>query len=75
MRPALLPPFSPSSPRLTRALALLARSVSMRKGRGPERIARIVDSPSMPEADAKFQITAQGITDVSDGKADADEDE
>ncbi|TNY16983.1 putative DNA repair protein RAD51 [Rhodotorula diobovata] len=48
--------------------------VSMRKGRGPERIARIVDSPCMPEADAKFQITAQGITDVSDGKGD-DEDE
>ncbi|GAA5915427.1 hypothetical protein JCM8208_002108 [Rhodotorula glutinis] len=49
--------------------------VSMRKGRGPERIARIVDSPSMPEADAKFQITAQGITDVSDGKGDAEEED
>ncbi|TKA58467.1 DNA repair protein RAD51 [Rhodotorula sp. CCFEE 5036] len=46
--------------------------VSMRKGRGPERIARIVDSPCMPEADAKFQITAQGISDVNDG---ADDDE
>lgn len=49
-----------------------SRSVSMRKGRGPERIARIVDSPCMPEADAKFQITAQGISDVNDG---ADDDE
>ncbi|GAA5821432.1 hypothetical protein JCM3770_007080 [Rhodotorula araucariae] len=48
--------------------------VSMRKGRGPERIARIVDSPCMPEADGKFQITAQGITDVADGNAGEDED-
>ncbi|POY72459.1 DNA repair protein RAD51 [Rhodotorula taiwanensis] len=46
--------------------------VSMRKGRGPERIARIVDSPCMPEADAKFQITAQGISDVNDGADDDD---
>ncbi|GAA5859960.1 hypothetical protein JCM8547_003034 [Rhodosporidiobolus lusitaniae] len=40
--------------------------VSMKKGRGPERIARIVDSPCMPEADGKFMITSQGITDVAD---------
>ncbi|BGP14359.1 hypothetical protein JCM10213_004486 [Rhodosporidiobolus nylandii] len=46
--------------------------VSMRKGRGPERIARIVDSPCMPEADGKFQITSQGITDVSDGGDESD---
>ncbi|GAA6034903.1 hypothetical protein JCM8097_009360 [Rhodosporidiobolus ruineniae] len=47
--------------------------VSMRKGRGPERIARIVDSPCMPEADGKFQITSQGITDVADGGGDEDD--
>ncbi|GJN87307.1 hypothetical protein Rhopal_000255-T1 [Rhodotorula paludigena] len=48
--------------------------VSMRKGRGPERVARIVDSPCMPEADAKFQITAQGISDVADGNEQAEDD-
>ncbi|GAA5887455.1 hypothetical protein JCM6882_002536 [Rhodosporidiobolus microsporus] len=46
--------------------------VSMRKGRGPERIAKIVDSPCMPEADGKFQITSQGITDVADAAEDSD---
>ncbi|GAA5932612.1 hypothetical protein JCM1841_000311 [Sporobolomyces salmonicolor] len=46
--------------------------LSMRKARGAERIAKIVDSPCLPEADAKFMITAQGITDVADG---ADEDD
>ena len=43
--------------------------LSMRKGRGQERIAKIVDSPCLPEADGKFQITAMGIMDV-DGGAD-----
>lgn len=38
--------------------------LSLRKGRGPERIARIVDSPCLPESDGKFQITAAGIADV-----------
>ncbi|GAA5821505.1 hypothetical protein JCM11251_004654 [Rhodosporidiobolus azoricus] len=46
--------------------------VSMRKGRGPERIAKIVDSPCMPEADGKFQITSQGITDVADAGEESD---
>ncbi|GAA5976707.1 hypothetical protein JCM11641_005667 [Rhodosporidiobolus odoratus] len=46
--------------------------VSMRKGRGPERLAKIVDSPCMPEADAKFQITSQGITDVTDAGDESD---
>ncbi|SCV71148.1 BQ2448_2736 [Microbotryum intermedium] len=38
--------------------------LSLRKGRGPERIAKIVDSPCLPECDGKFQITATGIHDV-----------
>ncbi|KAL8293521.1 hypothetical protein RQP46_000222 [Phenoliferia psychrophenolica] len=43
--------------------------LSMRKGRGQERIAKVVDSPCLPEADGKFQITAMGIMDV-DGNGD-----
>lgn len=46
----------------------------MRKGRGAERIAKIVDSPCLPEADGKFMITANGITDISDAAADGDDD-
>lgn len=46
----------------------------MKKGRGAERIAKIVDSPCLPEADAKFMITSNGITDVSDAAADDEED-
>ncbi|GAA5847977.1 hypothetical protein JCM5353_002563 [Sporobolomyces roseus] len=41
--------------------------LSMRKGRGAERVAKIVDSPCLPEAEGKFMITAQGITDIADG--------
>ncbi|KDE07491.1 DNA repair protein RAD51 [Microbotryum lychnidis-dioicae p1A1 Lamole] len=43
--------------------------LSLRKARGPERIAKIVDSPCLPECDGKFQITASGISDV-DGNDD-----
>lgn len=43
--------------------------LSMRKGRGQERIAKVVDSPCLPEADGKFQITPMGIMDV-DGNDD-----
>lgn len=38
--------------------------VALRKGRGPERIAKIVDSPCLPECDGKFQIGANGVSDV-----------
>ncbi|GAA5982898.1 hypothetical protein JCM5350_001547 [Sporobolomyces pararoseus] len=48
--------------------------LAMRKGRGAERIAKIVDSPCLPEADGKFMITANGITDISDAAADGDDD-
>ncbi|GAA6005107.1 hypothetical protein JCM11491_002580 [Sporobolomyces phaffii] len=47
--------------------------VSMRKGRGAERVAKIVDSPCLPEADGKFMITANGITDITDAAADEDD--
>jgi DNA repair protein RAD51 len=37
--------------------------LSMRKGRGDIRMCTIVDSPHLPEAEASFAISAQGITD------------
>ncbi|MFX1513331.1 MAG: DNA repair and recombination protein RadA [Promethearchaeota archaeon] len=37
--------------------------VGLRKGKGTKRIARIVDSPLLPESEAVFTITPQGIFD------------
>lgn len=44
--------------------------VSLRKGRGPERVAKIVDSPCLPESDGKFQIGANGISDADGANGD-----
>lgn len=38
--------------------------LSLRKGRGETRIAKIYDSPDMPEAEATYAITAGGIDDA-----------
>ena len=38
--------------------------VYLRKGRGEQRIAKIVDSPSMPEAEATIEIFSGGIKDA-----------
>lgn len=38
----------------------------LRKGRGETRICKIYDSPCLPEAEAMFAITPQGISDVKD---------
>jgi DNA repair protein RAD51 len=35
----------------------------LRKGRGENRIMTVFDSPSLPEADAQFAISAQGVCD------------
>uniref|UniRef100_A0A9J8CWF1 Meiotic recombination protein n=2 Tax=Cyprinus carpio TaxID=7962 RepID=A0A9J8CWF1_CYPCA len=40
--------------------------ISLRKGRAELRIAKIFDSPDMPENEATFAITAGGITDAKD---------
>lgn len=40
--------------------------VFLRKLRGPKRIARLVDSPYLPEGEAVFEITEDGIRDSSD---------
>jgi hypothetical protein len=36
----------------------------LRKGRGGTRIARLVDAPDLPEAEAVFKITEEGIRDA-----------
>eukprot|EP01036_Dinobryon_divergens_P028595 gene28595-37564_t len=38
--------------------------VMLKKGKGEQRIAKIFDSPLMPEEDATFQISNGGITDI-----------
>ena len=40
--------------------------LSLRKGRGENRICKIYDSPCLPESEAMFAITAEGITDPKD---------
>jgi len=40
--------------------------ISLRKGRGELRIAKIYDSPDLPESEATFAITAGGLDDVKD---------
>ncbi|XP_076314617.1 meiotic recombination protein DMC1/LIM15 homolog [Tachypleus tridentatus] len=40
--------------------------ISLRKGRGDTRIAKIYDSPDMPENEATFAITPGGISDVKE---------
>ncbi|KAI9704064.1 MAG: Meiotic recombination protein dmc1 [Bogoriella megaspora] len=40
-----------------------ATRILLRKGRGEERVAKIQDSPDMPEREATYQITAGGIND------------
>lgn len=44
--------------------------LSLRKARGAERVAKIVDSPCLPEGEGKFQITASGISDTDAGGED-----
>lgn len=40
--------------------------LSMRKGRGESRICKIYDSPCLPEGEAVFAITNDGIDDYKD---------
>lgn len=37
--------------------------IYLRKSKGDKRIARLIDSPSMPEGECVFQVTSNGITD------------
>ncbi|GJM95637.1 hypothetical protein PR202_ga12402 [Eleusine coracana subsp. coracana] len=38
----------------------------LRKGRGEERICKVISSPCLAEAEARFQISSEGVTDVKD---------
>ncbi|XP_063623812.1 meiotic recombination protein DMC1/LIM15 homolog [Cydia splendana] len=40
--------------------------ISLRKGRGENRIAKIYDSPDLPESEATFAITSGGVSDAKD---------
>ena len=40
--------------------------MALRKGKGEQRVAKIIDSPSMPEAEASYQITGGGIDNFAD---------
>ena len=40
--------------------------LKFRKGRGDQRIVKIMDSPSLPEADAVFSILEAGVSDAGD---------
>eukprot|EP01114_Cavostelium_apophysatum_P021174 TRINITY_DN7307_c0_g1_i1.p1 TRINITY_DN7307_c0_g1~~TRINITY_DN7307_c0_g1_i1.p1 ORF type:complete len:353 (-),score=107.01 TRINITY_DN7307_c0_g1_i1:1-1059(-) len=40
--------------------------LSLRKGRGETRICKIYDSPNLPEAEASYQISNEGIIDAKD---------
>lgn len=40
--------------------------LSFRKGRGTQRIVKVIDSPCLPEAEAVFAIGPEGITDPID---------
>ena len=40
--------------------------LSLRKGRGEQRICKIHDSPCLPESEAVYQISTEGITDAKD---------
>ena len=40
--------------------------IYLRKGKKGTRVAKLVDSPSLPEGEVKFQITSEGISDVEE---------
>ncbi|KAJ0090811.1 hypothetical protein Patl1_13697 [Pistacia atlantica] len=40
--------------------------LALRKGRGEERICKVISSPCLAEAEARFQISTDGVTDVKD---------
>ncbi|KAB2618277.1 DNA repair protein RAD51-like protein [Pyrus ussuriensis x Pyrus communis] len=40
--------------------------LAVRKGSGEERICKVISSPCLAEAEARFQISPEGVTDVKD---------
>ena len=42
--------------------------IYLRKGKKGSRVGKLVDSPSLPEGEASFEITSNGITDLEEEK-------
>lgn len=40
--------------------------LGLRKGRGEQRVAKIYDSPCLPEAECVYEISTRGISDAKD---------
>lgn len=40
--------------------------LALRKGRGEERICKVISSPCLAEAEARFQLSSEGVSDVKD---------
>ncbi|CAI8583887.1 unnamed protein product [Vicia faba] len=40
--------------------------LALRKGRGEERICKVISSPCLAEAEARFQVLGEGVSDVKD---------
>lgn len=47
-------------------LVLSLNRLALRKGRAEERICKVISSPCLAEAEARFQISPEGVTDVKD---------
>lgn len=43
--------------------------LSLRKGRGEERVCKVVASPCLAEQEARLQIALEGVTDVKDDQS------
>lgn len=48
---------------LSHAARCVILRLRLRKGRGENRVMKVVDSPILPEAEAIYSITEQGIQD------------
>lgn len=51
---------------MTMAISCFYDRLALRKGRAEERICKVISSPCLAEAEARFQISAEGVTDVKD---------
>jgi len=61
--------FAPNPPKPVGGHVLAHASmtrVQLRKGRAEQRVAKLMDSPWLPEGDATFEICAQGIADAKE---------
>lgn len=45
---------------------MVPRRLSLRKGKAEQRLMKVVDSPNLPEAEASFTITGEGVDEYKD---------